>query len=277
MYALGAVAHLTATFKDLSGALANPTAATIVVTLPNGTAAPGSPYTASNDSIGQYHYDYTTTAAGIHQYYPVGTGAVVGTGLADVFTVAPLTTTALISLGDAKEALGRTAAVAAADDGEILLMIRAATEVINQLADYTAATTVTETLDSTVDRYGRGVLVLSHAPVMTVQTITPQIPGAPTVSVDANNLDTPAGVYYLGTGVSFWGPQKVTYTAGRATVPAALQEACRLEVAHLWETQRGGAVVPFGGQETEPTMFGFPERVLQLVNDAGSRRFSGVA
>jgi len=31
MYALGAVAHLTATFKDLSGALADPTAATIAL------------------------------------------------------------------------------------------------------------------------------------------------------------------------------------------------------------------------------------------------------
>ncbi|SRR6266568_1399924 len=276
MYALGAVAHLTATFKDLSGALADPTAATIAVTLPNGTAAPGSPFTATRASLGQYYYDYTTTVAGIHQYYPVGTGAVVGTGLADVFTVAPNTTAALISLGDAKEALGRTAGVAAVDDGEILLMIRAATEVINELAGYTAATSVTETVDSTVDRYGRGVIMLSQIPVMTVQTIAGTLPAAPAVTVDANALDTISGQYVLGTA-GFYGPQKVTYTAGRGTVPAALQEACRLEVQHLWESQRGGAPVPFAGQETEPTMFGFPERVLQLVNDAGSRRFSGVA
>jgi hypothetical protein len=275
MYAIGSQAHLTATFKDLSGALADPTTVTITVTLPNGTAAVGSPFTAARDSLGQYHYDYTTTVAGIHQYYSTGTGAVAGVGLADVFTVAPATTAALISLGDAREALGRTAGVVAADDGEILLMIRAATEVINQLADYTVATTVTERVDSTVDRYGRGVIMLSHVPVMTVQTIAGTLPAAPTITVDANALDITTGEYILGTA-GFYGPQKVTYTAGRATVPAALQEACRLEVAHLWETQRGGAVVPFGGQETDQTMFGFPDRVLQLVNDAGSKRFSGV-
>jgi hypothetical protein len=275
MYVVGAPAHLTATFTDSTGTLVDPTAVTVAITKPDGTAAAGSPFTAVRDSLGKYHYDYTTTVAGIHQYYFAGTGAVIATQLSDVFTVAPTATTAIISLGDAKEALNKVGATV--DDAEILLMVRAATEVINGLADYTAATTVTEIVDSTVDRYGRGVIVLSHAPVMTVQTITPVITGTAIVTVNQANLDVQAGIYYLGTGSSFWGPQKAAYTAGRVLASAALQEACRLEVQYLWLTQSGGASIGFAGQETEPTMDNLPVRVLQLVRDAGNRRIAGVA
>jgi hypothetical protein len=119
--------------------------------------------------------------------------------------------------------------------------------------------------------------MLSHIPVLTVQTITGTLPAAPTVTVDPNALDIATGEYILGTA-GFYGPQKVTYTAGRAAVPSALQEACRLEVQQLWETQRGtGATVPAGGQEGDTTMYDLSYRIQQLIKLAGHSKNAGVA
>jgi hypothetical protein len=276
MYAVGQQAHLTATFKDVNGALFDPTTVTATITKPDGTAAAGSPFTAVRDSIGQFHYDYTTTVAGIHQWFFTGTGAGGGVQTPDVFTVIATTTAALISLSDAKETLNYLTAEGTVDDQELLLTIRAATEVINELAGYTIVTSVTETVDSTVDRYGRGVVMLSRIPVLTVQTIVGTLPGAPTVTVDANALDIITGEYVLGTA-GFYGPQKVTYTAGRAAVPSALQEACRIEVQQLWATQRGtAATVPAGGLEGDTGMADLSYRIQQLIKLAGHSKNAGV-
>ena len=277
MYALGTPAHLTASFTDSAGTLVDPTTVTVAITLPDGTTPVGSPFAATRDSTGEYHYDYTTTAAGIYQYYFAGSGTVTVVQVSDVFTVAPQSTSAIISLGDAKEALNKTGSTLP-DDAEILLMVRAATEVINELCDYTAATSVTEILEPSVDRYARSVLMLSHVPVMTVQTITGTLPNAAIITVDQDDLDPQTGEYILGTG-NCYGPQKVTYTAGRTVVPASIQEACRMEVQYLWQTQQGGAPSggPFGPQETDQTTYGFPYEVRQLVERAGYKRPAGIA
>jgi hypothetical protein len=277
MYAVGAQAHLTAEFRDVNQALFDPTTVTVTVTKPDGTAAAGSPFTATRDSLGEFHYDYTTTVAGIHQWFFTGTGAGGGVQTPDVFTVIATTTAALISLSDGKETLNYLTAEGTVDDQELLLAIRAATEVINGLAGYTIATSITETVDSTVDRYGRGVIMLSHIPVLTVQTIVGTLPSAPTVTVDPNALDIVTGEYILGTA-GFYGPQKVTYTAGRATNPSALQEACRLELQQLWATQRGTAsTVPAGGVEGDTGMYDLSYRIQQLIKLAGHSKNAGVA
>jgi hypothetical protein len=275
MYAVGAAVRLTAEFRDVNGALFNPTTVTATVTKPDGTTTVSG--TLTPDSVGEFHYDYITTVAGIHQWFFTGTGGGGGVQTPDVFTVIATTTAALISLSDAKETLNYLAAEGTVDDQELLLTIRAATEIINELAGYTVATAVTETVDSTVDRYGRGVIMLSHIPVLTVQTITGTLPAAPTITVDPNALDIITGEYVLGR-LGFYGPQKVTYTAGRAAVPSALQEACRLEVQQLWATQRGTAsTVPAGGVEGDTGMYDLSYRIQQLIKLAGHSKNAGVA
>lgn len=280
MIVVGAPERLTATFTDSTGTLYDPSTVTFTVTLPDGTVDPGSPFTAVKDAVGEYHYDYVTSVAGIHQYYPTGTtGGVPAIGAPEVFTVAPLTTAALISVADAKQALNIDADYDG-DDSELLLTVRAATDVINYLAGYTVATSVSEVLGVTCDRYGRGVIILSHPPVMTVQTLTPQLAGAPVVAAADTTLDALTGALYIPAGVGWSGPYQVEYTAGRSGVPAALQEACRILVQHMWDTQRSGAtVVPgAGGDDTaDMTQFGLPMRVLELVQFGGYKKPAGVA
>lgn len=277
MLTVGAVAHLTGTFTDATGALVDLAPNTVTITKQDGTAAVTAAATV-HDSTGKYHYDYITVTPGIHQFYFTGgSGATAAVQLPDIFTVAPLTTTAIIALGDAKQALNITGT---ADDEELLLFIRAATHIINYQAGYTVATTVTETLPSTVDRYGQGVVMLSHVPVLSVQTITPLLPSVPTVAVGSTKLDNQSGQLILGTSASFYGPQTVAYTAGRSTAVEALQEAGRIQTQHLWNTQRGASLTPqFGGVDEGGLMaeFGVPLRVRELVKLGGYKKPAGVA
>lgn len=180
---------------------------------------------------------------------------------------------ALISLVDAKDAVN-SSFDSSEDDDELWLMVLAASDVINNLAGYSLPTTVTEQLVPTVDKYGRSVLMLSQVPVVSVDSVIPAV-GDGTVDVDDLMLDQTSGAVY---GSSLSGPQTVTYTAGRAEVPASLQEACRILTQHLWETQRGVIPGPAGGDEmSDQTTYGVPYRVLELVRYGGYKTPSGVA
>lgn len=265
MYTIGSIVHLTATFTDASGALVNPTTVTVAITDPAGTVTTPS---AVNDSTGKYHYDYTTTLAGQFQFYFIGTGTNAAVQLPDVFTVGPITTGALISIADAKRQLSKSATVTI-DDAEILAFIQAATEIVNRECGYTAPTSFTETVPAVIDGSGNRILCLTRTPVLSVQTVVPLMQGMPTIDITTLKIIPDSGVIYLANWYAWFGPQLVTYTAGRATVPAALQEACALIVQYLWETQRGGSIsVPGVGGDDLYAMPGepsFPSRALALM------------
>lgn len=72
-YLIGDLARLTVTFRDLEGALVDPTTVTLTIQDPaNVETTPGS---IVNDSTGVYHYDLNLTAAGTWFYRWTGTGA----------------------------------------------------------------------------------------------------------------------------------------------------------------------------------------------------------
>lgn len=266
MYVVGSPVHLTASFTDASGALVDPTAVTVTITKPDGTTT--SP-TASRLSLGDYYYDYTPTMAGIHQFYFAGTGAVVATQLPDIFTVQAATTAALISINDAKLLMNKSFDVHD-DDGEVLAFIQSATDIINTECGYTLPTVFTETVPASVDGRGHRVLVVSRTPVLSVASISPVMIGLPTVDISTLQIKNESGVLYLANWYYWFGPQTVTYTAGRSYIPAALQDACKLIVSWLWETQRGGAIstaVSGFGDDTANYngMPGFPTRALNLM------------
>jgi len=264
---LGAIIRLTTSFYDSSTppVLVDPTTVTINITLPDGTTVS---QTASKDSTGIYHYDYTTTQVGIHQFYFAGSGSNVSVQRPDVFTVDALTTTALISLQDAKATLNMSFTNHANDD-KLLDYIQSATEIINNECGFTLATTFTETVTSSIDGVGRQVLIVSRTPVISVSSVTPRMVGMPTIDISTLKINNESGVLYLANWFAWYGPQQVTYIAGRSYVPAALQDACKLIVNYFWETQQGGATgVPgMGGSETidyggYPS---FPVRALDLM------------
>lgn len=73
-YTVGTNIVLTATFRDATGALADPTAVTATIMLPNGTKAI---VAATKTAVGIYTANYTPTVNGLHGYRFEGAGAVV--------------------------------------------------------------------------------------------------------------------------------------------------------------------------------------------------------
>lgn len=265
MNIIGGPVHLTATFADATNVPVDPTTVTVTITDSAGVVTTNA---AVKDSTGDYHYDFTPVLSGIHQYYFTGTGSNAAVLLPDIFTVSGLTTSALISLADAKGVLNKSITTHS-EDQEILAFIHSATEIINNECGFTLATTFSETATDTVDGQGRRCLIVARTPVISVTSIVPTLVGLPQIDITTLVIDKAAGLLYLGNWYSWYGPQVVTYIAGRSYVPAALQDACRLIVQYFWETQRGGSTsIPgMGGDEmsTFGGMPGFPTRAWDLM------------
>lgn len=147
-------------------------------------------------------------------------------------------------------------------DVELAGFLGAAIEVVEGIVGPISPTSYTET------HYGRsgGPIFLHHAPVIAVQEL-----GTPTYaySVEDLTVDTGMGAIIDTAGYALRGNLTVTYTAGRATVPAAVRLAVLIIVAHLWETQRGAAPLPFGGPDAEVPLpgqgFAIPRRAEELL------------
>ena len=169
---------------------------------------------------------------------------------------------AIVTLAEAKALLNKTLSN---DDAELAVYLDAATEVVEGLCGPCSVQTFTETVP------GGSSLLLSHRPVVAVQTVaataagvtSPVAPGALVIDGAAGVASTPAGAYV--------GDQVVTYTAGRTVVPASLKLAAAIIVGHLWDTQRpaggGGRRVPGGGDDVSVVMgYAIPNRALELMN-----------
>lgn len=263
MYAVGAPIHLTGVFADPTNTLVDPSTVTLYLTDPTGTVTP---LAASRSSVGSYFYDYTPSAAGMYSWQFVGTGSFAATQLPDVFSVIAGTTTALVSLAEVRLQLNKTSST---DDGELLDYIHAATDIVNRRCGYTAPTTFTETVPATFDARGHNTLCLSYTPVLSVTSITPKMQGVPAVDITTLQIDKQSGVVYLANWFVWFGPQSVTYVAGRSSVPAALRTACILIVDWLWETQQGGAtLMPGRGGDDNGMADGipFPARAIELMD-----------
>lgn len=275
---LGQVVRLTGTVHDTAGALFDPVSVMSNVTDPAGVTTSNA---ATRDSIGLYHYDYTPAVAGNFSWWFSGTGTAQDV---DIFTVWPAASTALISLGDAKAHLNKTVQAfdpTDTDDVELLAFIHSATSIVNNLCGYTAPTPCTETVTATVIGAGRRVLMLSKTPVLSVQSITSRQIGMPAVDIATLNINNESGIVYLGNWFQWYGPQQVAYTAGRTSVPAELQDACKVIVAWLWETQRGGGVSALALSDDQTATYGgmpgLPVRALDLMRLSPSYAAPGLA
>lgn len=272
MYAIGQTLRVQGAVRDTTGALFDPPSVKMNITTPAGVT---SVFDAVRDSLGLYHYDYTPADAGNFAWWFSGTGTVQP---ADIFTVIPAASSALVSLADVKAQLNKDPSApfdaANSDDDELWRFIQAATEIINFECGFTAPTPFTETVnmgraDYTTARF----FTLTRTPVLSITSVLPQLAGAPPVSVANLVLDQESGVVFpaINTVQVFYGPLTVHYVAGRGFVPPALQSACLLIVADMWRTQRGGGVSPLDqddGPSADPGMYGIPNRALQLMKMA---------
>jgi hypothetical protein len=278
-YPSGQPIRLSTTVRDVTGALVDAGALTLLVKLAavDGTWTTTGTYASpAHDGVGLYHQDIPTAdliVIGHYQYTwtATGTGAGVSRGDFDVFD--PFET-AVLPLQDAKDMLNIPQTVTTSD-AEIQSFIDT---IEASLRGMTGGPIVNRTITSEraeMTDY-QTVISVRQRPLVSVTLITSASGGAIDISAGLD-LDANAGLIRRKLGLPFYGPffqwlpqVTVTYVAGWGTeVPASFNSAARIILANLWDTQHGPSQRPqMGGMEmTTPPGFGFaiPNRAAQLL------------
>jgi hypothetical protein len=282
-YPIGQPIRLSTTVRDVTGALVNATALTLLVKTAqaDGTQLTTGTYaTPVNDSTGAYHQDIPVTdlaAAGHYQYTwtSTGTGAGVSFGEFDVFD--PFETSVL-PLADGKDALNIPQTVTTSDS-EIMAYVAT---IRSCLERYTGGPLVNRTItgERAEMMAGQTVILVRHRPLVSVTSILSASGGAIDISAGLD-LDVNAGAIRRKLGLPFFGPffewlpqVNVTYVAGWGTaVPAAFGTAARIILQNLWETQHGPSARPsMGGDDDMVKLPGFgfaiPNQAAELLDGA---------
>lgn len=264
----GNLVRLSSPVTDINGTLVDPTTISVSVRDPNNTIATYT--TATNPpvvraGVGDYYIDLTPTTVGHYLvvWQTTGNGQAVAT---DEFDIAdPFGNQPLLTLDDVKAQLNITDTTS---DVELQTYIDATVGIIEGLCGPVVGTTVTETIEGT---QRRGMLVLGKAPVVAVTSVSSAIAGNTTVyDSDTWLLDSAAGILRTNDYSVFSLPVTVTYTTGRSSVPAAMNLAARIILAHLWQTQYGGGDFQLldegqaSGVSSTPG-YAIPNRALELL------------
>ncbi len=113
-----------------------------------------------------------------------------------------------------------------------------------------------------VDNHGP-LIVLARTPVQSVQSvmIQPWLGAAPIDDTAAWQANSETGVLrrlQVGGSMPFYGSGSVftiTYTAGRGVVPAPVNRAILMQVADMWEAERGSMPMAGGGGDAPPPSY----------------------
>lgn len=154
-------------------------------------------------------------------------------------------------------------------DAELTDMLDAAIELVEGIVGPVGVGTVTETHYNV----SSSALVLARFPASAVTAVGTRS-GATTTPLTLADyeLDTGTGILRRADGGGFYGSYTVTYSTGRATVPASIHLAILIVAAHLWETQRGTAPTALqlqdpNGADVGPSGMGYaiPRRAQELL------------
>lgn len=224
---VGQLYRATYEVRDAAGALTNATVS-LAVTLPDQTAAPGSPFTPVNDGTGLYHVDFATAQVGLHKFAWSSTSPT--TNKVDWVEVRQFIS--LISLADARAHLNEQGTL---QDEEIRSFMETATEVVESIVGPCVIATRTKW----VDLEGDGSVMLKP-PVVSVTSLTPAYVTGTSYATADLVVDAAAGIVRATSGFALsGGPWIATYKAGRAQIPARYVQADKEMLWHLWTTQRG--------------------------------------
>lgn len=275
---LGDLYPITVLVRDEDGTLTDTTSVSVAITLPTGSAAPGSPFVASRVSVGRYELDYETTTAGLHSWTATATGAIEGV-FSDTFTVVSTSNVGIVSLEDARGALRIGASNTAEDE-----FIRDAILDVSDLCEaYTGQVWRRTAVTAELADGGGEFIQLRKTPVVSITSVTES---GVTVAASGYVLDTVNGWLWRGTAQSgrIWayGRQSVSvsYVAGPAdgVVPRRIRRGALNFIRHMWEERRAGSGIPFpAGPDTEWVEGGgvsIPRRVAESWDLA---RLDGVA
>lgn len=267
--------RLSTTVTDITGVLVNATTLTLVIQNPDLTQQTFS--TPTNDSTGTYHQDIPAsdlTQFGHYQFVwtSTGTGAGVQRGEFDVFD--PFEPEVL-PLQDAKQACNVTST---AYDNELQAYVDTITANLEAATGGPIVTRqVTERVPITANYRS---LVLRQRPVVSVVSIT-DIASGSVMDLSDIEVDTNAGIVRRKRQWPFiyWGTSgyQVAYMAGLGTiVPASINTAARIIIAHLWKTQRGPGMAPVpatDGVMLPGMSFAIPNRAAELLRPYTSEAY----
>jgi uncharacterized phiE125 gp8 family phage protein len=178
--------------------------------------------------------------------------------------------TALATLAQVKEYIGNSADNT--DDALLTRLITAVSELIERSSQRVfGQATYTETRNGTGGRF----LVLNNRPVTAVSSLTINgitIPQSTSFTVDGWVVESPWKVTLRGYSHRFdEGVQNVqiTYTAGYATVPADVAQACCLMVGLFYKERdrMGISNKTVGGENISFTKDDMPPSVMQTVRN----------
>jgi len=230
------------------GALANATAVTVTVTLPDLSTV--GPFVPTNSATGVYKYTHTPTVPGRHGVRWVATGT-NASAFTDAFDVDEATPSGIVSLADAKRHL-QMRLNSTTHDEEIRTMIDAATEWV----EHRIGPVVRRSITATVTPASDGRLYLDP-PVISLTSLTSAYGYTESFSLASIYTDLSTGVLRYGySGSTFSWPVTVTYVAGRAIVPAAVRLATMMMLKAFWETQRGAVSLSVQGLDEAAPMDG---------------------
>jgi len=257
---LGDVFPLAVFIADDLGVAANAGAVTLTITLPDGTVATPA---VSNTSPGAYTASFTTTQVGRHAVRWVATGVNANTE-SDEFNVQPADLRFLLSLDDARSALG-TVGAANVKDEELRSYLTAITPIIENVTGPVLQATRTWTVD------GGSAQILLPSPASSVQSVTDT--GVLLTPTSDYTVNLRSGIISRGTLLypfSFLpGIQNVTvvYTAGGSVVPSNVALAAQIILRQLWLVTGKQRQRPAMGQENaSPIGFAIPNAAKELLS-----------
>jgi hypothetical protein len=264
---LGDPVPLAIFITDDTGAAVNAGAVVLTITLPDGTSVLPA---VTNGTVGAYTASFPTTLAGRHLVRWVATGVNAST-YSDEFNVSPADPRFLISLDDARKALGTVAANTVKDE-DLRVYVAAVTNIIE---DVTGPILTLPGQVWTVD--GGAAQVLLPSAVTSVQSVTDT--GVTLTPVSDYTVNLRSGIVTRGTLLYPFrflpGIQNVsvTYTVGGSTVPGNVALAARIILRQLWivSGQQGNRPA-MGSSEASGTTpgrfmgFAIPAAALELLN-----------
>jgi hypothetical protein len=263
-YPLGQPIRVSTTVRDVTGALTDAGALTLLVKLAaaDGTWTTTGTYASpAHDGLGLYHQDIPVTdlaTIGHYQYTwtSTGTGAGAVPGEFDIYDPYE---TAVLSLQDAKDALNIPQATTSSDNEIAAYVSTIESSLRGMTGGPMVNRPITERAEFTPDLM---MLQLQQRPIVSVTSIV-SIPNGATVDISAGlDIDNLANAVYTKGGWAFsaFSPlATVTYVAGWGTaVPPAFNVAARIILQYLWTTQHGPSQRPSMGGMDLATVPGFP-------------------
>jgi uncharacterized phiE125 gp8 family phage protein len=248
-YLIGNAVTISTTITTGTPAVAvDPSTITLTVTKPDSTVDTFAVGSLTHGGTGIYSYVYLPATTGAYRY--VWTTTSPASASDGTFYVAA-SCQAIVTAAEVRAHLNLTDAT---QDVELQGFISAAQAIVENITGAVVPAVYTETYDG-----GMTAIILRHTPVLSITSVTENWgPTAYTLtnqpvgsSVDAwgydlENANSGKVVRRTVTGFPFpfyrgVGNIAITYTAGRASVPADIRLAALRLIEHLWSSQQGRA------------------------------------